>query len=86
MSLTSKHPEALSTLQNAASYQTVMEELKEALTPELELIQSRIQAPAKELQGIMKQIRKSITKRDHKVCVFIGFMPAYTLFCLAHGL
>jgi len=46
----------------------VNSELRAALAPELELIDSRIIAPAKELQGILKQIRKNITKRDHKVC------------------
>jgi len=44
-----------------------MQELKDTLGPELELISSRIIAPAKEFQGIMKTIRKNITKREHKV-------------------
>jgi amphiphysin len=44
-----------------------MEELREALSPELELIESRIAGPAKELQAILKQIRKNMTKREHKV-------------------
>ena len=38
-----------------------------ALSPELELIESRVASPVRELQGIMKMIRKSMTKRDHKV-------------------
>ncbi len=38
-----------------------------AVIPDLELIDSRISGPCKELQGIMKLIRKNITKRDHKV-------------------
>jgi len=65
--LIGRHPEAADTLRNVAAYQTVNSELRAALAPELELIQSRIIAPAKELQGIIKQIRKNITKRDHKV-------------------
>ena len=65
--LIGRHPEAADSIRNAASYQTVNSELRAALAPELELIESRIIAPAKELQGIMKQIRKNITKRDHKV-------------------
>jgi len=44
-----------------------MLEIKEVIVPELELIQSRILGPAKELQSVMKTIRKTITKRDHKV-------------------
>ena len=35
--------------------------------PELELIEGRIVGPIKEFQGILKAIRKSITKRQHKV-------------------
>jgi len=62
-----KHPEAQETVQNVDLFQATMEELKEALAPELELIQGKVQAPAKELQGIMKHLRKTITKRDHKV-------------------
>ena len=54
-----------------------MQELKDTLSPELELISSRIIAPAKEFQGVMKTIRKNITKREHKVgirmCDFCPF-------------
>lgn len=67
--LIGKHPESQGTMQNIDSYQATMEELRDALTPELELIQSRIHAPAKEFQGVMKQLRKTITKREHKVRV-----------------
>lgn len=65
------HPEAEHTVKNVDKYEGLMEELKSAVVPELELIQSRVMAPVKELQSIMKLIRKSITKRDHKVCIFI---------------
>lgn len=44
-----------------------MEELKTAIVPELELIETRIMGPIKEFQGVMKLIRKSLTKREHKV-------------------
>lgn len=66
--LIGKHPEAADTVRNVGAYQSTNSELRSALAPELELIESRIAAPAKELQGLMKQIRKNITKRDHKVC------------------
>ena len=46
-----------------------MQELKETLSPELELIETRVIAPAKEMQTVMKAIRKTMTKRDHKVGV-----------------
>ena len=42
-------------------------DLTETLNPELELIDSRIIVPCKELQEICKRIRKTIVKRDHKV-------------------
>ncbi|KAF8525245.1 BAR-domain-containing protein [Hysterangium stoloniferum] len=73
-----KHPAAGNTLQNTDIYQATMEELKEALAPELELIQTKIYAPAKELQGILKQIRKTITKRDHKLTDFDRFTNSLT--------
>lgn len=64
--LESKHPDAANTIRNVDQYQTEMEELRMSLSPELELIESRIISPVKELQGVMKLIRKNITKRDHK--------------------
>jgi amphiphysin len=42
----------------------------DTLAPELELIESRIVNPCKELQEICKKIRKSCTKRDHKLIDF----------------
>ena len=62
-----KYPEAEHTTKNVDQFENIMEELKGSVVPELELIQSRIVGPVKELQGIMKSIRKSITKREHKV-------------------
>lgn len=66
-----KHPEAEHTIKHVDQYEGIMDELKTAVVPELELIESRILGPIKELQGIMKTIRKSITKRDHKVGLFV---------------
>ena len=45
----------------------MFEEMKTLIAPELELIDSRIGGPTKELQSVLKIIRKSITKREHKV-------------------
>ena len=67
--LIGKNPEAADTIKNVDLLTAVAEELKGAIAPELELIDSRIVGPVKELQGVMKQIRKSITKRDHKVLI-----------------
>jgi len=47
-------------------YQTLVQELKASLAPELELIQTRIVLPADELMAIVKNARKWATKRDHK--------------------
>jgi amphiphysin len=65
--LLGKHPEAQKTAKNVDGYSTAMQELRDTLSPELELISSRIIAPAKEFQTLMKAIRKNLTKRDHKV-------------------
>jgi len=73
-----RHPAAGDTIQNIDVYQSTMEELKEALAPELELIQTKIYAPAKELQSILKQVRKTITKREHKLTDFDRFTNSLT--------
>jgi len=66
--LIGKHPDSEHTIRNVSKYETAMLELRDLIGPELELIESRIAGPAKELQSVMKLIRKTITKRDHKVC------------------
>ncbi|KAJ9127213.1 hypothetical protein QFC24_001451 [Naganishia onofrii] len=65
--LTSRHPQAEVTVNNIGQYQQLMEDLRETLAPELELIDSRVITPSIELQEICKRIRKTITKRDHKL-------------------
>lgn len=62
-----KNPQAEQTIKNIGQYRTLMEELRTALSPEIELIDSRVVLPAKDLTEIVKKIRKTITKRDHKV-------------------
>lgn len=62
-----KHPDAEQTIRSVTKYEVAMEEMRGLIGPELELIESRVSAPVKELQSVMKLIRKSITKRDHKV-------------------
>ena len=62
-----KHPGAANTIRYVPQYQSAMEELRSAIAPELELIDSRIVGPVKEFQVVLKNIRKSITKRQHKV-------------------
>lgn len=69
--LLGKHPNAEHTIRSVVKHETAMEEMQALVTPELELIESRVLSPAKELQIIMKQIRKTITKREHKVSVAV---------------
>jgi len=76
--LIGKHPQAADTIHNVDGYQAIFEELRTNISPELELIESRIVAPVKELQVIMKQIRKSITKRDHKLVDYDRFNNSLT--------
>jgi amphiphysin len=47
-------------------YEEVVRDLQETLAPELETIETRIIGPANQLLDIMKQVRKTATKRDHK--------------------
>jgi amphiphysin len=65
--LEKRYPEAAMTIQHIANYHTEMAELKETINPELELIDSRVVAPVKDYQELLKKVRKSITKREHKV-------------------
>lgn len=66
-SITGKYPNADRNLRNVPKYEAMFEEMKNLIAPELELIDSRIGGPTKELQSILRTIRKSITKREHKV-------------------
>jgi amphiphysin len=65
--LVGKNPDSRETIRNVDGWQSIMEELQSAVAPELDLIESRIASPLKEFQGVLKTIRKTITKRDHKV-------------------
>jgi amphiphysin len=47
-------------------YEAAVQDLKETLAPELEMIESRVIAPADELLSIIKIVRKSTVKRQHK--------------------
>ena len=65
--LVGQYPNSAATFENMGPYQELMTELNVAVQPELELIQSRIIGPLKEFKEVIKAVRKSITKRDHKV-------------------
>ncbi|RDX51449.1 BAR-domain-containing protein [Lentinus brumalis] len=76
--LESKHPDAQHTIANVDVYTATMEEMRASVVPELELIESRIVGPIKEFQGILKAIRKSITKREHKLVDYDRFNNSLT--------
>lgn len=48
-------------------YEIVVKELQETLQPELEMIESRVIRPADELLDVIKVIRKTALKREHKM-------------------
>ncbi|KAF9056403.1 BAR-domain-containing protein [Panaeolus papilionaceus] len=76
--LLGKHPDSEQTIRSITKYENAMSELQELIGPELELIESRIIGPAKELQAVMRTIRKTITKRDHKLTDYDRFNNSLT--------
>lgn len=66
------NPDALATETNEAGiraceeYEAVVKELQDTLAPELEMIESRVIQPANELLDVIKVIRKTAVKREHK--------------------
>ncbi|GAA5859509.1 hypothetical protein JCM1840_004646 [Sporobolomyces johnsonii] len=76
--LVSRHPEAQTTINNIESYHELMGELRDAIQPELDLIDSRVTAPLKEYQDLLKKIRKTVTKREHKLVDYDRFNNSYT--------
>lgn len=53
-------------IEASEAYRAVVQELKETLKPDLELIEKRVVNPAQELMKVILSIRKMATKRDHK--------------------
>ncbi|KAF7310468.1 Bar adaptor protein [Mycena chlorophos] len=76
--LIGKHPEAGQTIRSVDKLESAMDELRSAIGPELELIESRVVGPMKDLQQVMKTIRKTITKRDHKLVDYDRFNNSLT--------
>ncbi|GAA98949.1 uncharacterized protein L969DRAFT_88991 [Mixia osmundae IAM 14324] len=75
--LDAKYPDAVDTIKNISSYRGDMAALKEAIQPELELIDARIIIPVKEYIELIKKARKAITKRDHKLIDYDRHNNAY---------
>ena len=53
-------------IQACDEYEKIVQELKTTLQPELEMIEQRVIAPANELLGVIKAVRKTTAKRSHK--------------------
>lgn len=53
-------------IQACEEYEAVVKELQETLAPELEMIDTRVIRPANELLDVIKVIRKTAVKREHK--------------------
>ncbi|KAH8599304.1 BAR domain-containing protein [Bisporella sp. PMI_857] len=53
-------------IQACEEYEAIVKDLQATLQPELEMIETRVIKPADELLEIIKVIRKSAVKRDHK--------------------
>ncbi|KAJ5396442.1 Protein hob1 [Penicillium cosmopolitanum] len=53
-------------IQACEDYEAIVRDLQESLSPELEMIESRVISPADQLLEVIKVIRKVAAKRDHK--------------------
>lgn len=53
-------------IQACEEYEAVVKDLQETLAPELEMIESRVIRPANELMDVVRIIRKTAVKREHK--------------------
>ena len=62
-----RYPQMVQTLVNLTGFVAYLDDLREMLRPEFELISTRIVVPTQELEAMMKSVDKAITKRDHKV-------------------
>lgn len=67
LDLEGKFSGSAETFRHTGTYIICMSELREDIGPELELIRTRVVAPIKEFQSVLKTIRKCMTKREHKV-------------------
>lgn len=62
--------QARKTLDTLPGYDAFLQEVRETLTPEIELLESRIVAPLLDLVAVGSAIRKNVTKRNHKLVDF----------------
>ncbi|KAF9428524.1 hypothetical protein BGZ94_002064 [Podila epigama] len=63
-------------IQAVHDFQAVMREMRDILLPEVDRLESTVVRPLTEMQNLMKMIRKTITKRDHKLVDYDRFRIA----------
>jgi len=76
--LPERYPNAAQTIEQMSTYQELITDLKDTIQPELDLIDTRIIAPIKEFNEVIKHAKKAITKRDHKLIDYDRHNNAYT--------
>ncbi|KAF9216655.1 hypothetical protein CPC16_006431 [Podila verticillata] len=60
-------------VQAVDDFQAVMREMRDILLPEVDRLELTVVRPLTEMQNLMKLIRKTITKRDHKLVDYDRF-------------
>ena len=76
--LPERYPNAVKTIDQMSAYQELVTDLKDTVQPELDLIDTRIIAPIKEFNEVIKHAKKAITKRDHKLIDFDRHNNSFT--------
>ncbi|KAI1298105.1 hypothetical protein EDD11_006877 [Mortierella claussenii] len=60
-------------IQAVDDFQAVMREIRDTLLPEVDKLELQVVRPLTEMQNLMKMIRKTIVKRDHKLVDYDRF-------------
>ncbi|KAF9112075.1 hypothetical protein BGX27_004024 [Mortierella sp. AM989] len=60
-------------VQAVDDFQAVMREIRDILLPEVDKLEQSVVSPLTEMQNLMKMIRKTIVKRDHKLVDYDRF-------------
>ncbi|KAG0368255.1 hypothetical protein BGZ54_002349 [Gamsiella multidivaricata] len=60
-------------VQAVDDFQAVMREIRDILLPEVDKLEASVVTPLTEMQNLMKMIRKTIVKRDHKLVDYDRF-------------
>ncbi|KAI7934782.1 hypothetical protein MJO29_016045 [Puccinia striiformis f. sp. tritici] len=76
--LPERYPNAVQTIEQMSAYQELITDLRDTIQPELDLIDTRIIAPIKEFNEVIKRAKKAITKRDHKLIDFDRHNNSFT--------